>query len=204
MAGTKALLASIGASVVLVATAALSLLAVSAVFAFGGWVEPASSAVEKPALVFAGSNLSHGDALQGASAGTARIVAPAPKPQPRRDSHGGGSGTAPSSDRSASSVVATEGRAASNRNATAVQSSATMPAPAAARKQTAQHVRAVGNSLGSTVEKGGTAVSRATQPLAPPVSAAVQQVLNVVAEIVRRTTAGAGTALETLPAPAPK
>ena len=51
MSGTRALFASIGASVSLVAAAALSLLAVSAVFAFGGWSTPVAESARQSALV---------------------------------------------------------------------------------------------------------------------------------------------------------
>ena len=59
-------------------------------------------------------------------------------------------------------------------------------------------MRKVGESLSSTVQNTGNALAEVTQPLAPPVSAAVQQVLNVVAEIVRRTTGGLSGTLDTL------
>jgi len=71
------------------------------------------------------------------------------------------------------------------------------PAPAATRK-TGDHVRQIGTSLSSTVQKTGTALATATEPLVPPVSAAVQQVLNLVADIVRRTTDGLGGTLDAL------
>jgi len=48
------------------------------------------------------------------------------------------------------------------------------------------------------VRKTGTALADAALPLAPPVSVAVQQVLNVVADIVRRTTDGLGNTLDAL------
>ncbi|HEV2057874.1 MAG TPA: hypothetical protein VGR11_00870, partial [Solirubrobacteraceae bacterium] len=55
MSGTRALFASIGASVSLVAAAALSLLAVSAVFAFGGWSDPNAHSGAQTPLILAGA-----------------------------------------------------------------------------------------------------------------------------------------------------
>ncbi|MDP8967222.1 MAG: hypothetical protein M3N04_01335, partial [Actinomycetota bacterium] len=84
MAGTKALFASIGAGAALVAAAALSLLAVSALFAFGGWADAATQSAERSPLVFAGSTLPAGGSVPAA---TAPIVAPAleRRQQRRRD-----------------------------------------------------------------------------------------------------------------------
>src|ERR1700709_2649020 len=53
MSGTRALFTSIGASVLLVAAAALSLLAVSAVFAFRGWSHPRAASGDQQALQLA-------------------------------------------------------------------------------------------------------------------------------------------------------
>jgi hypothetical protein len=71
------------------------------------------------------------------------------------------------------------------------------PAPVAEPK-TGDNVRQIGNSLSSTVQRTGTTLADAVLPLAPPVSAAVQTVLNLVAEIVRRTTDGLGNTLDAL------
>ena len=72
MSGTRALFASIGASVSLVAAAALSLLAVSAVFAFGGWSAPVAESARQSALVLTT------DAAPGRAAGTKAVKLPAP------------------------------------------------------------------------------------------------------------------------------
>ena len=53
MSGTRALFTSIGVSFSLVAAAALSLLAVSAVFAFGGWSDPVVEPINQAAIVLA-------------------------------------------------------------------------------------------------------------------------------------------------------
>jgi hypothetical protein len=75
------------------------------------------------------------------------------------------------------------------------------PAAAPTPDTAGQHVSQVGESISSSVQGTGSALAQATQPLAPPVSAAVQQVLNVVAELVRRSTKGVGGALDTLVPP---
>lgn len=199
MAGTRALLASIGASGALVAAAALSLLAISAVFAFGGWSNSVSRSVTRPALVFAGAAAS--DPRTVAVASRTPIVAPTPRsrlaPRRARTASNRARATAP-----AATSVAARGDAAVptlDKPVTRPRPTPTpAPAPAPAAATTGDQVRKVGESLSSTVQNAGTALSQVTQPLAPPVSAAVQQVLNLVAEIVRRTTDGLGGTLDAL------
>src|SRR5918998_4331980 len=81
MGDTKALFASLGAGITLVAAAALALLTISAVFAFGGWSNPVSEAVTKPALVFDQVDPSDRDGSRIlARSRDGRIVARAPRP----------------------------------------------------------------------------------------------------------------------------
>jgi hypothetical protein len=202
MAGTRALFASIGASVALVAAAALSLLAVSAVFAFGGWSSGASPAATQPNLVFAAADVPQPGAKDLAvPAGSRPIVAPAPAERrlARRETPAGtGSGR---SDREAKptpiNVIAGPPAAAPIRTAPTTRPPVTTPSDAPVTK-TGDHVRKVGDSLSGTVHNTGTALANAAQPLAPPVSAAIQQVLNLVADAVRRATDGLGSTLDTL------
>jgi hypothetical protein len=199
MAGTRALFASIGASVVLVVAAALALLAVSAVFAFGGWTDSVSRSSEKAPLVFADSNLAQAGGTQTTAASDAgtRIVAPAPERRPDRGAAAEREPVARSVP-SADTVVA---RVSSGRGVPPVsQEPEPEPQPAAPSTSTksGDRVRKVGESLSSTVQNTGDALAQATQPLAPPVSEAVQQVLNIVAELVRRTTGGLSNTLDTL------
>ena len=201
MAGTRAIFASIGASVTLVAAAALSLLAVSAVLAFGGWADTTPSSVDSPLLVFAGSTLATPSDTQIAVRTESPLVVRAPERRAERSA-----ASAPSSrtqdqrsaERAASAVQPRSGRPRVNLPTAPPPP----PAPAAPQRDTAgDHVSKVGESLSSTVQGTGSALADATQPLAPPVSAAVQQVLNIVAELVRRTTDGLGGALDTLVPP---
>ena len=204
MAGTKALFASIGAGAALVAAAALSLLAVSAVFAFGGWADAATQSAERSPLVFAGSTLPAGGSVPAA---TAPIVARAPerRQQRRRDAR---PDTAASriqaSERSTLSVPARDASAPALRSPAQrpVVTAPAVTAPAAAPvRTTGDRVRNLGGSLGATVQSTGTALADATQPLAPPVSASVQQAMNLVAEAVQRTAGAVGSSVDTLLAP---
>jgi hypothetical protein len=206
MAGTRALFASIGAGVALVAAAALALLAVSAVFAFGGWSDSDSaSGAKQPALVFAGSTPLKSPAPRSVpvAADTARIVAPAPT---RGTDRGGGK---PRSPRTRRDVVRAVQPPATSRSANDDSSTPNLDAPAAApvvrapsaprvARNTGDDVRKIGDSLSSTVQSAGTALANATQPLAPPIGAVIQQALNVVGEVVRRTTDGLGATLDQL------
>lgn len=201
MAGTRALFTSIGAGVTLVAAAALSLLTISAVFAFGGWSDSMPQSVTKPALVFAGANSSDPEAARMvAAANTAQIVAPAPpRPEPRRSRPAADRTTASATAPATASVSAPGSATAPELDRPVVRRPPNPPAAAAPTTQkSGDHVRKVGDSLSATVQNAGNALSEATAPLGPPVSAAVQQVLNLVAEIVRRTTDSLGGTLDAL------
>ena len=196
LAGPRTLIASLGASAALVATAALSLLALSVVFAFGDWSGPLRHSTDKAPLVFAASDHSDVAAPQRIATGPAPIVAPAPvRGAARSDGRGSGAaGARARRTRTQSTTRVSPGRAAPMPNPTRP------PAPPApvARPSTGDPVRQIGNSLGSTVQETGTALADATQPLAPPVGAAVEQVLHVVADVVRGTTNGLGNTLDRL------
>jgi hypothetical protein len=204
MGGTRTLIASLGASAVLVATGALALLALSVVFAFGGWSGPLSQSADRPALVFAAPNLP--DAADGQVIATGEaIVAPAPRATAARREDRSADVIGPRARRAPGHAAASvsTGGVASVPNPTLPSPSPSPavapppPAPVAARK-TGDHVRQIGTSLRSKLQQTGTTLADATLPLAPPVSAAVQKVLNLVADIVHRTTDGLGNTLDAL------
>jgi hypothetical protein len=209
MAGPRVLFASIGASVALVATAALSLLAVSAVFSFGGWSDSPSASIRQPALVFSGSTPSpsarnarsadrraEAPILVGASQGTARRADATPVGSARPDRTS--SAQRPVSRRPGA-PSATPGL-----NPAAAQPAAPKPpaaAPAAAAVELpspADNVRKLGEDASSTVQKTGSELAQATAPLAPPISTAVQTVFNAVAALLSQTGAGVGAAVDAL------
>jgi len=202
MPGTRALIASIGASAALVAAAAVSLLAVSAVFAFGGWSDSPSSSVKQPALVVAGVTPTQPAAGgAGARARTARpIVVAAPE---RRTKRAGSRSRARSSRRvrPAKRPVTTRPAGAATSipglSPPVVRPAAPSP-PAVVKKRTGDGVRKVGDGLSSTVQGTGAALSDVTKPLAPPVSSAVQKVVDAVAAILSSTTNGVAAVLDKL------
>ena len=198
MSGTRALFASIGASVSLVAAAALSLLAVSAVFAFGGWSDPVAQSARQTTLI-----------LDDGRTGPARTPSDKPIVLPARAPAPASRPVARASARTSAAARATE-RAGITQSAQSRPSKAsyavpqasepppqqdvTPAAPTAPKKSAADGVRTAGEDLSGKVQGTADALAQITDPLLPPVASATQKVLNVVAELLRRTTDGlAGT-----------
>lgn len=198
MAGTRALFASIGASVALVAAAAMSLLAVSAVFAFGGWSDAPSSTVKTPALVVSGATLRQPGAGAHARTAAGPIVVAA-----RRTKRAGSRrrAQAPRRVRPAERLVTTRppGGATSTPGLSppVVRPAAPSP-PAVVKKRTGDGVRKVGDGLSATVQGTGAALSDVTKPLAPPISSAVKKVVDAVAALLSNTTNGLAGVLDKL------
>ncbi len=205
MSGTRALFASIGASVSLIAAAAFSLLAVSAVFAFGGWSDPVADSVRQSALVL--------------TADAAPKHASAAKPvKLRAPIHGSRASRAAalSAKRAAKPAlqVATAlstGRSPKTHGSVAAVTSPelSLPQPAAAKpqapaptakKSAGDGVRTAGDDLSSTVQNAGDALSQVTTELLPPVTKTTQSVVNLLAALLRRTTNSVGGVVDVLPA----
>ena len=202
MAGTRALLASIGVSVVLVAAAALSLLAVSVLFAFGWTSASVPESVRTQPLVLADTTTAPPrSAGTRVRSGGRSIVAAAPARRSKR------SGAVPASTFRAPARPATSRAKSAARSTPALNPptphsiGASKSPPPAKTNSTGGGVRKVGDDLSAKVKDTGTAVANVTQPLAPPVSTAVQKVFNVVAEVLQATTGGlAGVVDKLLPA----
>jgi hypothetical protein len=210
MAGPRVLFASIGASLALVATAALSLLAVSAVFSFGGWSDSPSASIRQPALVFSGPESAR-SARQARSAGESDAVEPilvgASRSTGQRIDVGRAGGARPDRTRSArrpASRRPAEASATPALNPPAAQPAAPKPPAAAATTAAAEpasagnNVRKLGEDVSSKVQQTGTALAQATAPLLPPISTAVQTVFNTVAALLHQTTGGVGEAVDAL------
>jgi len=207
MSGTRALFASIGASVLLVGAAALSLLAVSAVFAFGGWSDPVADSSRQTALVLAGDE----DGRTQAAGQRALVL---PRRASSRQSRAADHSTAPSrgsvsGGEQAGIAGSVRSRPKASFSAPPVSDSQPQsvtpqpPANPSAPKPSAagDGVRSAGEDLSGSVQNTGDALARITDPLLPPVSAATQTVLNAVAELLRRTTNGVAGAVDGLLAP---
>ena len=201
MAGTRALFASIGASVALVAAAALTLLAVSALFAFGGWGDFASPPVEPSVLVFASATPADSQATES-RARVSRIVAPAPVRRASAERRGSSSGPVDAAPTRTAANDPGDGRGEIPPVPPLPPPPPLPDPPAPAPKPTTgDRVAKAGETLSGTVQSTGAALADVTEPLAAPVSAVVQQVLNLVAEAVRRTAEGLGGAVDGLLAP---
>lgn len=199
MSGTRALFASIGASLLLVAAAALSLLALSALFAFGGWSDPVAQADRQTALILAGSD--------STSAGQPKALVLSPRapsratrstaPSPRGPRAAGQDDVAPPATPrppAASSAPPALGAPATP--------TVTAPAPAAGKPSAGDGVSSLGDELGGTVQDTGDALEQITDPvLPPPVTAATQKLLDAVAELLSRSTDGLGSTIDAEPAP---
>ncbi|HEX8155756.1 MAG TPA: hypothetical protein VF526_00105 [Solirubrobacteraceae bacterium] len=194
MSSTRALFASIGAGASLVAAAALALLVVGAVIAFGGSGGNLRSASPKPAFVL------HGSAGRASGISAARADGRAPILLRARAGH---KARRPRLMRAqvkpapVASPVTPVVAQPSIRSAPAV---AAVPQEPAAPVRSGDTVRRVGDGIGSAVQKTATTLEATTAPLGPPVSQAVQDVLDRVAIQLKRTTDGlAGTLDKVLP-----
>jgi hypothetical protein len=201
MGNTRALFASIGVSVSLVAAAALSLFTVSIVIAFGGWSAGMGESAAPSALVIAGTTTAPSKSRASRRSGDAVVLR---APVHRHERH---VTAAPAPAASA----ATPRLAAAHVRRPVVSQAPDRPQPVSAppgetptpaKKHTppagGDAVRRLGDDLSSVAQNTGKALSDVTAPLAPPVSSAVQKVLDAVAEVLQRTTNGLGGTLDKL------
>jgi hypothetical protein len=201
MSSTRALFASIGAGASLVAAAALALLVVGTVFAFGGSGGNLRSASAKPAFILDGS----AGRAPGISPGPQPVAVapvllrpqPHPRPQARRERPA-------RADVTPVPVAPPQARVVVKpmlRNATVVAAVPQPPIAAPAAIRTRDAVRRVGAGISSTVQDTGTTLAAATDSLGPPVSQAVQDVLDRLAIALKRTTDGLAGTLDKVLAP---
>jgi hypothetical protein len=202
MSGTRALFASIGASLSIVVAAAMSLLAVSALFAFGGWSDPIAESARQTSLTLADSNARQPVKLK-ALVLPARPRAHAPRLAASAPARSQGNA------RAAAQAAITPATSRAPKASLETTPSAGTPTPtadpqaaAAPKKSAGDGVRSAGEGLSGTVRNTGDALAQLTAPLLPPVTAATQKVLNAVALLLRRTTDGLGNVVDhALPAP---
>lgn len=203
MRTTRALFASLGASATLVAAAAVMLFVVSAVLALGGGTATLRASAA-PALFLEPTAASNPAGAISWRAAPSPVVLRAPaRPRVRR--------AQPARTRAEPAVVAApDVRAAVQpivRRSAAVVAVPPRPiTPRAAATElplprTANAVRRVGEDLSSAARKTATALAEVASPLGPPVSQAVQDVLDRLAITPKRTTDGLGSALDNVLAP---
>jgi hypothetical protein len=197
MSGTRALFASIGASVSLVAAAALSLLAVSAVFAFGGWSDPVAESVRQSALVLPP------DAAPKRVAAAKPVKLPAPIHRSRATRAAAlAPPVAKPSPRTGAALVT--GRSARTKGSVGAGANPDLKLPDTAGKQppvppkkaAGDGVRSAGDDLSGAVQSTGNKLGEVTDALLPPVTNAVQSVVNILAALLRRTTNGLAGAVD--------
>jgi hypothetical protein len=201
MRTARALVASVGTSIVLVAAVTLSLLSVSAVFAIGGF-DGGDDGSSNEALVLDVSSRRDAVAADARPSATP-VVLRTPKRQPahiaRNPAHAPQSQAHHVVTRTQPATVAQVPSAGSGSTSAPQPRPAPSATKAASKPNLGDGVRELGDNLGTTVQEAGGTLAQATAPLGPPLSVAVQQVLNLVAALVNGTTKGIGDALGSHP-----
>lgn len=186
MSGTRALFASIGASLSLVAAAALSLLALSAVFAFGGWSDPVAEPDRQQTLILADASPSSGQ--------KPLVLAARERPRPARTA-------APPSAPPQPTPQAVITQSASRPPRTTFPRPAVDPPEPQPPVVTDPVTPSAGEGLGGPLQSTGDLLAQISDPVLPPVSAATQQVFDAVDELLRRSAEGVGTTVDGVLAP---
>jgi hypothetical protein len=200
MGGARGLFASLGASISFVAGAALSLLAVTCVFA--NHVSTGVPQGPQPGAVFVEER---SPAPSGAPApGANAVVVRAAAAPASASKHAASVGRR----RSESHAMRVEPAVSQMRQPTAVADVTDLgpvatppaPTPSEARPTTGDGVREVGDALSATVQGTAGATDAVSAPLGPPVSQAVQNALDIVTSLLHGATATVGHAVDaTLP-----
>ena len=199
MGGARALIASLGASISLVAGAAIALLLMSVVVAYPGFVGDDDAPAASRALVIEDQSptavRSRREQARVASSTVLIKSTPAPRKAPARASRA-------QRPRSAGSPVTRPkfNPGIRDLNPPPAQPATSAP-PAPPAPAAGDGVRDVGDTLSATVKGTGHAAGQAAQVLGPPVSQAVQDVLDLLTSVLEGATGGLAGALDkTLPA----
>ena len=176
MGGARALIASLGASISLVAGAALSLLVVSFVFAYDGLSGSGFEGSASHARVVVSDPDPVTTIGRANGPGAAQVVVSAPAPRAPAQTK------AASGDAGDDSANVQRRRAAGPRTVIAPPPPATTDPSAGIDPQApaaGDGVRELGDSVTATVDDTGKTAGNAAAPLGPPVSQAVQEILNL-------------------------
>lgn len=201
MGGKRAVIASLGASISIVACAALGLFAVSVLFAYPGIAGSLNGSGSSATLVVA-TRVPAKTAKVGSEAAVRplRVSAPAPHaPTSQRAS-------VKSPARPALHTSAGTGHTRRPTQTATVADIAPVVAPpavtppAVATRKAGDGVRELGATLTGTVKQAGDGLGTATKPLGPPVSKALQTVLNLavkaVNDLLKQTTGAVAGVLD--------
>jgi len=188
MGGTRALLASLGASISLVAGAALSLLVVSFVFAYDGLTGSADEPTASAAVLVQDTSGADPTNVRAAGAGRSGAVVITTE---RRSAPQQSASTKRSGPRETTRSEASQSRSntAPNANTLPQLGDPATSQPSGRAPSAGDGVRDLGDAVSSTVDTTGAAAGAATAPLlGPPVSQAVQKVLNAIEDLLNGTT----------------
>jgi hypothetical protein len=199
MGGARALIASVGASVSLVASAALSLLVFSLVVAYDGFTGAVDSPVASTALLRESQPATGapGRRTKAREAATQVLVRPTPRGRTvaraaSRPAAAGRHGT----------VAAPPSFNPSIRDLSPAEPAPAQAAPAPApapEPATGDAIRDVGDVVTATVKGTGQAAGAAAPLLGPPVSQAVQDVLDLLTSVLQGATGALGSVLDGTP-----
>lgn len=192
MGGARALIATLGASLSLVAGAALSLLVVSFVFAYDGLTgDGYDGAGANGQVVVADLPTTTSKARQGVArtAGAVVIAAPVVRPAAARR---------PASRIARGSAGAVEARTPAV-DRTVITPLSDPPATSGGDPQAPaapDGVRELGDTATSKVGATGATATGVAEPLGPPVTAAVQEIINLLNGLIQGATGGLTGALD--------
>lgn len=216
MRSTRALIASLGASISLVAAATLLLLTVSAIVALEGWPGLAQ-ADDPPPLVVGDRELADAGRRSTTDAGAGPVVMrateparaagdPAPRPRPSavRESEAPSSRPAPREPRPEPALSRPPPTRAPEPEAEPPAARTPEPEPQPPRRRTGDPVRELGDGLSGALQDRGKALKDLAAPISPEAGKTLEDLANFLAGIALKTSALLGAMLDgAVPAPAP-
>ncbi|HEX4344453.1 MAG TPA: hypothetical protein VHZ31_02725 [Solirubrobacteraceae bacterium] len=193
----RALVASFGASAALVAGAAVALLFVSLLVGYDGFTGYLDGSTQQAAIRVSGADAASPSAAARRSRAAAPIVVAAPRPRASKPA------APPVVRRHATQGVRTGSADALTLTPPTVASGEADATPAtppktATKPTVGDGVRQLGDDVSSTVQHTGDATGAVTKVLGPPVSAAVQKVLDLISTLLKKTTSGLGSAVDAI------
>lgn len=197
MGDMRALVASFGASAALVAGAAVALLFVSLLVGYDGFTGYLEGSTKQAAIRISAQQSGSRTARGTHASKVAPIVIATPRPRASRPA-------APAVKHHASPSEHTGGRVSLTVQPVTVapgqaeRTPASPPKTAAPAPTVGDGVRQLGDDVSSTVQHTGSVTGAVTKLLGPPVSAAVQKVIDLISSLLKRTTGALGSTVDAL------